>query len=43
MNLAGLLLNMLNYAARDAEKPLAPQPADLTATLESFGYVAGGK
>jgi hypothetical protein len=33
-----LLRNMLNYAARDAEKPLADLPADFGETLKAMGY-----
>jgi len=34
-----LLRNMLNYAAADADKPLAPLPGDLDATLKALGYL----
>jgi len=33
-----LLKNTLNYAARDADRPLAGLPADFDAQLKSFGY-----
>jgi len=33
-----LILNMINYAARDIEKPLAPLSADFENVLNSFGY-----
>ena len=33
-----LLRNMLHYAARDAEKPLAELPADFEAQLKAIGY-----
>jgi hypothetical protein len=33
-----LLRNMLKYAARDAEKPLADLPADLEKQLQAMGY-----
>jgi hypothetical protein len=33
-----LLRNMLNYAARDGEKPLTDLPADFDAQLKTFGY-----
>jgi hypothetical protein len=35
-----LLRNMLNYAARDIDKPLADLPADFDKQLESMGYKA---
>jgi hypothetical protein len=34
-----LLRNMLNYAAADAGKPLAPLPGDFEATLKALGYL----
>ena len=33
-----LLRNMLNYAARDANRPLADLPADFDGQLSSYGY-----
>jgi len=33
-----LLRNLLNYAARDADKPLAELPADFAAQLKAIGY-----
>jgi len=33
-----LLRNMLNYAARDANRPLADLPADFDGQLRSYGY-----
>ena len=33
-----ILRNMLNYAARDADKPLADLPPDFDAQLEALGY-----
>ena len=34
-----LVLNMLNYAARDMDKPVEALPADFDKTLASFGYM----
>jgi hypothetical protein len=33
-----LLLNMLRYAARDTEQPLAELPADFEQQLKTLGY-----
>ena len=33
-----LLRNMLNYAARDLDQPLADLPADFDQQLQSIGY-----
>lgn len=33
-----LLRNMLNYAARDVNKPLADLPRDFDRTLDGFGF-----
>ena len=33
-----LLLNLLRYASRDAEKPLAPLPSDFDQQLNALGY-----
>ena len=34
-----LLRNMLNYAGREVDKPLAELPADFAAKLKAIGYV----